>query len=85
MSSVPVRKADISFPLGAYVRAEREQQGLTQSDLAERMGVSRSAVQKVEAVTTGSVHLGTVLRAAQALGLDLAAMVNAVVIRGMKK
>ena len=58
------------FELGARVRAERERLGLTQAELAERMGTTQPTVARVEA---GGVtpSLDTLHRAAEALGLEL--------------
>ena len=56
--------------LGARVRAERERLGITQADLAERMGTTQPTVARLEA---GGVtpSLDTLQRAAEALGLEL--------------
>lgn len=67
MVTRPVRSAT---ELAAAVRAAREQQGLTQAELAERIGVSRFWVVAFEKGKE-SVELGTVLRALTALGLRL--------------
>lgn len=59
-----------AFELGARVRAERERLGLTQAELAERMGTTQPTVARLEA---GGVtpSLDTLHRAAAALGLEL--------------
>lgn len=59
-----------AFELGGRVRAERERLGLTQSELAERMGTTQPTVARLEA---GGVtpSLETLHRAAEALGLEL--------------
>ncbi len=59
-----------AFELGARLRAERERLGLTQAELAERMGTSQPTVARLEA---GGVtpSLDTLHRAAEALGLEL--------------
>lgn len=63
-------EAKDAFELGARVRAERERFGLTQAELAQRMGTTQPAVARLEA---GGVtpSLDTLHRAAEALGLEL--------------
>jgi ribosome-binding protein aMBF1 (putative translation factor) len=58
------------FALGGRVRSERERLGLTQAELAERMGTTQPTVARLEA---GGVtpSLDTLHRAADALGLEL--------------
>ncbi len=59
-----------SFELGSRVRTERERRGLTQAELAERMGTTQPTVARLEA---GGVtpSLDTLHRVADALGLEL--------------
>ncbi len=63
-------EAKEAFELGARVRAERERLGLTQAELAERMGTTQPTVARLEA---GGVtpSLDTLHRAAEGLGLEL--------------
>lgn len=63
-------EAKDAFELGARLRAERETRGLTQAELAERMGTTQPTVARLEA---GGVtpSLDTLHRAAEALGLEL--------------
>ncbi len=63
-------QAKEAFELGGRVRAERERAGLTQAELAERMGTTQPTVARLEA---GGVtpSLDTLRRAAEALGLEL--------------
>jgi ribosome-binding protein aMBF1 (putative translation factor) len=63
-------KAREAFELGARLRSEREARGLTQAELAERMGTTQPTVARLEA---GAVtpSLDTLHRAAVALGLEL--------------
>ncbi|MBI2962113.1 MAG: XRE family transcriptional regulator [Deltaproteobacteria bacterium] len=48
--------------------ALRRKRGLTQKDLADRMGVSQPVVAELEAGRASDVRLSTILRAAMALG-----------------
>ncbi|MGI8517931.1 MAG: helix-turn-helix transcriptional regulator [Acidimicrobiia bacterium] len=59
-----------AFELGARVRAERERLGLTQAELALRMGTNQPTVARLEA---GGVtpSLDTLHRVAEALGMEL--------------
>lgn len=45
----------------------RRKRGLTQKDLADRMGVSQPVVAELEAGRAVDLHLSTILRAAMAL------------------
>lgn len=59
-------------PQGGWVRAIRQALGMTQSDLAHRMGVSQVAVAKLEGTEkAGVIRLETLARAADALDCDL--------------
>ena len=64
------RHAQESLALGIRVRTERERRGITQSQLAERMGTSQPSVARLEA---GGVtpSLDTLHRVADALRLEL--------------
>lgn len=64
------QEAKDAFQLGARIRAERERLGLTQSELAEKMGTTQPTIARLEA---GGVtpSLDTLHRAADALGLEL--------------
>lgn len=59
-----------AFSIGEEVRRLRSHRGLSQQELAERMGVSQSVVARLEA---GGVEprLRTLDRVAQALGVEL--------------
>lgn len=63
-------KARDDFELGARVRVEWERPGLTQAELALRMGTNQPTVARLEA---GGVtpSLDTLQRVAEALGLEL--------------
>lgn len=56
--------------LGARVRLARKRRGLTVAQLAERVGVSRVTVQKIERGDP-TVALGTAFEAATLLGVTL--------------
>lgn len=58
------------FELGVRLRAERERLGLTQAELAERMGTTQPTVARLEAGGL-TPSLDTLHRAAEALGLEL--------------
>jgi len=62
--------AQESLALGIRVRTERERRGITQSELAERMGTTQPSVARLEAGGV-SPSLGTLHRVAGALGLEL--------------
>lgn len=63
--------AQLAANVGERVREAREAAGLTQRDLAARMGTSQAAVARLEAGGTGAT-LTTLHRVATALGLELA-------------
>ena len=56
--------------LGTRMRDQRLELGLSQAVLAQRIGVARSWVIRVER-GTGGAEIGTVLKALEVLGLDL--------------
>lgn len=61
--------------LGSRIRATRKRIGLTQSALAEKVGVDRSHISKIEAgETLGSLQLVTKL--ATALGVPLSELIG---------
>ncbi len=69
---------DLKVTLGEGVRRERERSGLSQTDLAERLGSSQSRVSKMEAADR-SVSVDLMIRALLALGAsrrDLAALME---------
>lgn len=62
----------VARPEGGWVRVIRQALGMTIAELADRMGVSRAAVSKLEASERrGTVALQTLTRAADALDCDL--------------
>ena len=58
--------------LGAFAAEQRQRQGLTQSELAERVGVSREWVSRFER-GSGSPSLRAVMDVLSELGLELSA------------
>jgi HTH-type transcriptional regulator/antitoxin HipB len=55
--------------LGTYIRERRHQLGLTQEQLATKIGVRQRTVSDIE--TSAAVRLNTILRALAALDLEL--------------
>ncbi len=68
----PVRDAIPSPPPGGWVNAVRRALGMSERDLAARLGVSQPSVHAMEASeAAGGVRLDTLRRAADALDCDL--------------
>jgi transcriptional regulator with XRE-family HTH domain len=63
------RSLHIRRALGAAIRAERKRRGLTQLDLADASGITRSALISLE--RGASSRVDTLARVAVALGLDI--------------
>lgn len=63
-------EARLAADVGERIRAARETAGLSQRDLATRMGTSQAAVARLEAGGVGAT-LTTLHRVAVALGLEL--------------
>ena len=68
--SGPGRSAQLELAIGARMRTRRRQLGLSQSDLAERLGVSFQQVQKYER-GANRVAASTLLAAARALNVSV--------------
>jgi ribosome-binding protein aMBF1 (putative translation factor) len=58
--------------LADELRQERERQGLTQDQLAERLNMTPEALAGLEAGTVGKLTLGVLSRVAHALGKQIA-------------
>lgn len=71
----PGRIAQIDLAIGARMRTRRRQLGLSQSDLARRLGVSFQQVQKYER-GANRVAASTLLAAAQALNVSIGWLVG---------
>lgn len=63
-------EARLAYELSAQVRAAREARGLSQSQLADRMGTQQSVIARLEAGGI-SPTLPTLKRVADALGMEL--------------
>jgi ribosome-binding protein aMBF1 (putative translation factor) len=62
--------AELAAAVGEQVRAARQAAGLSQRELAARMGTSQAAVGRIEAGGVGAT-LTTIQRVASALGLKV--------------
>jgi ribosome-binding protein aMBF1 (putative translation factor) len=62
--------AALAIRVGEQIRDAREAAGLSQRDLAQRMGTSQAAIARLEAGGVGAT-LTTLQRAASALDLDI--------------
>lgn len=71
---VPARTAAVEFA-GSWIAAARQQAGLTQKQLAERVGVPQSQISRIEKHPDHTT-LRTMKRIAAALGLDVAALLS---------
>jgi transcriptional regulator with XRE-family HTH domain len=68
---------DLAKMLGKLIETERKRVGLTQEDLAERMGVSQNAVTGWErAVGQGALHLITILTLEDVFALPRSALLQ---------
>jgi transcriptional regulator with XRE-family HTH domain len=65
-------RAERSFQFGAAVRAAREAAGLSQSELARRMGTNQPTIARLE-MGEGDPRLSTIDRINRALGTELVA------------
>lgn len=74
-TSDPGRTAQLELIIGARLRTRRRQLGLSQSDLAQRLGVSFQQVQKYER-GANRVAASTLLTAARALNTSIAWLVG---------
>lgn len=69
------RAAELEQEIGARIRARRRQLGLSQSELASRLGVSFQQVQKYER-GANRVAASTLVAAASALGVSIGWLVG---------
>lgn len=67
---ISAQTQDALATLAAMIRAARVQRGMTAAELAERTGVSRGVIQRLEAGEPGTA-IGTAFEAALVLGIPL--------------
>jgi transcriptional regulator with XRE-family HTH domain len=67
---------DSETTIGDRLRRARREQGMTQEDLAERAGLSRELIAKIEQGRRQSVRLTTLTRLAQALDVPLSELAD---------
>jgi len=70
-----VRHGTLELSIGARMRARRRQLGLSQTDLAEKLGVSFQQVQKYER-GTNRIAASTLVAAANALSTTVSGLVG---------
>ena len=71
----PTRSAMLELAIGARMRTRRRQLGLSQSELADKLGVSFQQVQKYER-GANRVAASTLMAAAQALSTNISWLVG---------
>ena len=76
-SDMPERALKATLPLGRLVRVNRERLHLTQGELAEQVGVSRSAISELEAGRIEQPRAAVFSRLGKALGVPAAALLAA--------
>lgn len=59
-----------AFKVGVVLRQARERAGLTQEEVADRLGTKKSAISRIEN-RAGDIRLSTLDRYATAIGWDL--------------
>jgi len=74
---MPARAIAAAPPLARLVRANRERLHLTQGELADQVGVSRSAISELEAGRIEQPRAAVFARLGKALGLPAAALLAA--------
>ncbi len=74
---MPTRALAPAPPLARLVRANRERLRLTQGELAEQVGVSRSAISELEAGRIKQPRAAVFARLGKALGVPAAALLAA--------
>jgi transcriptional regulator with XRE-family HTH domain len=92
---VPEDWREIASALGSRIRAVREEQRMTQEDLAHRAGISRNQVQNIEASRNntrdndgrpapgpGNPRLSTLVMIARALDVPITRLLPAQIHRG---
>jgi transcriptional regulator with XRE-family HTH domain len=74
---MPARATASAPPLARLVRANRERLHLTQGELADQVGVSRSAISELEAGRIEQPRAAVFARLGKALGIPAAALLAA--------
>lgn len=65
-----LRRESAAFKVGVMLQVAREQAGMTQQQVAERMGTKKSAISRLEN-NAGDMRLSTLQRYAEAVGRRL--------------
>lgn len=65
-----VEKEKVAKEFGAFIREAREQRGLYQADVAEKLGVSRAYYTHIEAGNR-EIYFTTAINICRVLGLNL--------------
>lgn len=65
-----------ALPIGRAVKAARKYRKLSQAQLAERMGVQRPTISKIESCVDYSPNLRTLTLVASGLNVDLSQLVS---------
>ena len=65
-----IDKETIAIEFGAFIREAREQKGLLQADIAEKLGVSRSYYAYIESGSR-EIYFTLAINICQALNLDI--------------
>ena len=66
--------------LGERIRQERTQRGMTQAELARRIGVSKNTINMIEESKIANPRFSRVLAIARQLGISLDALVHGVTV-----
>lgn len=74
--SAPTPDAELD-ELGALIRAARQARGLTQDELAPRLGIVQSVLSAIESGRRGTVPAALIARLVDELGLDAVTVLQA--------
>ena len=70
-----IDKEKIAIEFGAFIREAREQKGLLQADIAEKLGVSRSYYAYIESGSR-EIYFTLAINICQVLNLDISDFMN---------
>jgi len=70
LATVKAKRAELAS-IFTSLKAERERLGLSLADMAERSGMAREVIYRLESQTTPNPTIGTIQRYATALGLEV--------------